>query len=71
MKKALDIQKIAEGNPRVDLEKVERAREAIKTLREQGVKEAEYNLAPPFSRNGPSEFGRREDRTLKRTSYAR
>ena len=71
MHNALDIRKIAKANPRVDLEKVERARAAIKTLREQGVKEAEYNLAPPFSRNRPSEFGRREDRTLKRTSYAR
>jgi len=45
----IDIQKIAENNPAVDVQKLQRAREAQKVLEKAGVaRKADYRLSPPL-----------------------
>lgn len=45
----LDIQKIAETNPAVDAEKLQRLREVQELLEGAGVaRKADYRLAPPL-----------------------
>jgi hypothetical protein len=41
---------MAKSNPKVDYSKVQETLETIKMLRKQGVRAAEYDLLPPFSR---------------------
>ncbi len=47
---AVDVQKLAQRNPNVDVRKVREVREMLRILREQGVSEKGYELTPPFRR---------------------
>lgn len=46
----LDIEKLARTNQQVDMEKVEKAREYVRMLRNCGVPDRGHTLAPPFRR---------------------
>jgi hypothetical protein len=49
MANVLDMQKIAETNPAVDADKLQRAREVQEVLERAGVaRKADYRLAPPL-----------------------
>lgn len=48
--KPLNIEKLAQTNAKVDAEKIQRAREQIRMLRDHGVSDQGYELAPPFRR---------------------
>jgi hypothetical protein len=52
MTKNPDLQKLLDQNPRAKAEadKIERAQEVLRTLRENGVPPRAYDLEPPFGR---------------------
>ena len=48
--KALDMQRLAQTNRNVDMEKVVEARKLIQVLRRNGISDKGYELTPPFRR---------------------
>ena len=48
--KALDIERLAQTNRNVDMEKIVEARKLIRILRRHGISDKGYELAPPFRR---------------------
>jgi hypothetical protein len=50
MPQPLEVEKLIANNPSVDRKQMDEARLAIKQLRSEGVKRAEYDLEVPFSR---------------------
>jgi hypothetical protein len=48
MPKQVDPAEILARNPQVDPDRLERALEALRRLRDRGLRRKEYDLAPPF-----------------------
>ncbi len=49
MTKQIDVQRISESNPKVDLHIYERACRDLEVLRKMGVRPSENESPPPFS----------------------
>jgi len=60
--KKMDPQEIAKNNPLVDLEKVNRAQDAIRRLRRAGIERSEYGLGSPYARKPQTVNWWRRDR---------
>lgn len=48
MLRRLDLEQILAGNPQIDPEQLEEAREMHRRLRERGIRRKDYDLASPF-----------------------
>ena len=46
----VDVQKTAQTNPNVDLDKVREARDLLRILRSYGISSRDYTLSLPFQR---------------------
>lgn len=44
----IELEDILSRNPQIDQDELEKAREMLRHLREQGVRRKDYDLAPPF-----------------------
>lgn len=53
MKRRIKLDKVIANNPYVDKAQLEEALEAIRTLREQGITDHQYDLEPIFLRQPP------------------
>lgn len=45
-----DVREVAEGNPGVEPEKVERVHELVEELKRRGARRREYDVASPYVR---------------------
>lgn len=57
----VDLQKVVQTNPNIELNKVVEAREMIRTLRGYGIADRDYTLAPPFRRQVYVDIKHRKD----------
>ncbi len=71
MAKTIDIAEIAKMNPRVNVDDVNKAREAIKALRDQGRTKTGYNLVLPFSRDHSARKRDSDPKADSPTRYSR
>ena len=67
-KKRIDMKKIAERNPRVDLKKVRQAQDLMKDLDRRDGDAANYNLVSPFDRRFSQERLARHELALDLSS---
>ena len=54
MAEPLDAEEVIRRSPAVDAKQLQDLGSALRSLRNQGIKEAGYNLAPPFTRRQSS-----------------